>query len=70
MSNKWHPPEGTKITMPSIRVTAENFKYQRGADVQATWRKYGWMPPSLHLPPPPPEKPSDLPFIKPLRAIK
>lgn len=20
--------------------------YQRGADVQATWRKYGWVPPS------------------------
>jgi hypothetical protein len=56
--------------LPSIRVTADNFKYQRGADVQATWRKHGWVPPSLNMSPPPPEKPSDLPFIKPLRAVR
>lgn len=23
-----------------------NFRWTRGADVQATWRKYGWTPPS------------------------
>ena len=68
--NKWHPPEGTKITMPSVRLTSESFKYQRGADVQATWRKAGWTPPSVTLPAPPPEKEVDLPFIKPLRAVK
>jgi len=70
MSEKWIPPAGTKITMPSVRVTSDGFKYQRGADVQATWRKYGWTPPSVNMPPPPPEKPMDVPFVKPLRAVR
>lgn len=70
MSEKWVPPAGTKITLPSVHVTSDNFKYQRGADVQATWRKHGWTPPSTNMPPPPPEKPSELPFIKPLRAVR
>lgn len=24
----------------------DNFKWTSGADVQAVWRKYGWVPPS------------------------
>jgi hypothetical protein len=27
-----------------------------GSDVQETWRKHGWTPPSDHIIPPPPEK--------------
>lgn len=28
--------------------TNSTFVYQTGADVQKTWRKYGWVPPSEH----------------------
>lgn len=27
-------------------LTDKGFKYTPGSDVQATWRKYGWVPPS------------------------
>ena len=45
-----------KRTEPSVRVTDVKFSYQRGADVQATWRRFGWVPPSEGKAPPPPEK--------------
>ena len=63
----WTPPPGTKIVMPSLLVTNAKFKPTRGSDVQATWRKQGWVPPSASLPTPPPEK-----FIepKPLRRVR
>ena len=35
-----------KPVNPPIPITDPRFKYQRGADVQATWRRYGWVPPS------------------------
>jgi len=41
---------------PTTRVTDIKFSYQRGADVQATWRRFGWTPPSATMTPPPPEK--------------
>lgn len=41
---------------PTTRVTDVKFSYQRGADVQATWRRFGWTPPSATMTPPPPEK--------------
>ncbi len=44
-----------KAVYPSVSV--QEFKWTSGADVQATWRKWGWIPPSEALPPPPPEKP-------------
>lgn len=37
---------------PSVRVTDNNFNYKRGADVQATWRRFGWVPPSEYKPEP------------------
>jgi hypothetical protein len=40
---------------PSVPI--DDFEWTSGADVQATWRKWGWTPPSEALPPPPPEKP-------------
>ena len=45
-----------KRTDPTIHVTHPDFTYQRGADVQATWRRFGWVPPSEGKAPPPPEK--------------
>jgi hypothetical protein len=33
-------------TMPWIPVGHPDFKWTSGADVQATWRRYGWTPPS------------------------
>ena len=66
MSN-WTPPPGTKITKPWVNVDHPRYKWTTGADVQETWRKQGWVPPSVSLPTPPPEK-----FIepKPLRRVR
>lgn len=38
--------KGPKKTMPWIPVGHPDFKWTSGADVQATWRRYGWTPPS------------------------
>lgn len=35
-----------RIVFPTIPVTSPDFTYARGADVQSTWRKFGWVPPS------------------------
>lgn len=54
---------------PTTRVTDVKFSYQRGADVQATWRKFGWTPPSATMTPPPPEK-EVVPHWEPMRRVK
>ena len=57
-----------KITHPTIGVNDPDFKYRTGADVQATWRRFGWTP----LPPrplAPQEKPLEVP-LKPLRVVR
>ena len=58
-----------KKTMPSIPVTDFKFSYKRGADVQATWRKFGWAPPSENMTPPPPEKIPQANW-EPMRRVK
>jgi hypothetical protein len=63
----WTPPPGTKITQPWINADDPRYKWTTGADVQETWRKQGWVPPSAALPPPPPEKFIE---IKPLRRVR
>lgn len=35
-----------RLTMPTIPASDSRFKWTNGADVQATWRRFGWMPPS------------------------
>jgi hypothetical protein len=40
-----------KRTDPWVPVGHPDFKWTSGADVQATWRKYGWVPPSEMKPP-------------------
>lgn len=60
----WTPPEGTKVTRPWVHVEHKNYLWTSGADVQATWKRYGWTPPSLTMEPPPPEK-----EIKPLKVV-
>ena len=47
--------EQTRVD-PSVHVFDDRFKPTRGADVQATWRRFGWVPPSATMTPPPPEK--------------
>jgi len=42
-----------KRTDPWIPVGHPEFVWTSGADVQKTWRKYGWTPPSEKMPPPP-----------------
>jgi hypothetical protein len=42
---KWEPPPGTKVTMPSVLITDKNYQFTREADVQATWKRFGWVPP-------------------------
>lgn len=41
-----------RLTMPWVPVGHPDFKWNSGADVQATWRKYGWVPPSGKTTPP------------------
>lgn len=41
-----------KLTMPWIPVGHPDYKWTSGADVQSTWRKYGWTPPSEKMTPP------------------
>ena len=40
-----------KKTMPWIPVGHPDFVWTSGADVQKTWRRYGWVPPSEQRPP-------------------
>ncbi|CAB4214478.1 hypothetical protein UFOVP1457_44 [uncultured Caudovirales phage] len=57
-----------KKTLPTLGVNDSDFKYRTGADVQATWRRFGWTP----LPVRPEalqEKPIDAP-LKPLRVVR
>jgi hypothetical protein len=58
-----------KRTEPSVPITDKRFVPTRGADVQATWRRFGWTPPSTTMPPPPPEKISE-PYWEPMRRVK
>lgn len=41
-----HTIPATRRTEPLIPVGHPEFIWTTGADVQATWRKYGWTPPS------------------------
>lgn len=41
-----------KRTEPSLRTLDPRFVPTRGADVQATWRKFGWVPPTECKPTP------------------
>lgn len=70
MNQDWQPPPGTKVTQPFIGVDHPDYKFTTGADVQATWRKYGWTPPSEYRPAPPPEKPAFEQPLKPLRMVR
>ena len=36
----------SKKGVPWVSIHHPDFKWTSGADVQATWRKYGWVPPS------------------------
>lgn len=36
----------SRRTTPSIPVGHPQYKWTSGADVQATWRRFGWTPPS------------------------
>lgn len=58
-----------KKTIPWIPVGSPKFKWTSGADVQATWRKYGWTPPSETMTPPPPEK-EVVPHWEHMRRVK
>jgi len=35
-----------KVTLPSIPADDPRFIWTRGADVQATWKRFGWTSPS------------------------
>ena len=57
-----------KRTNPFVPVGHPDFKWTTGSDVQATWRKYGWTPPSEGKPAPPPEK--VMMWEQPVRRVK
>lgn len=44
------PVPFSKRAEPSIHTTDPRFKPTRGADVQSTWRRFGWVPPSESKP--------------------
>jgi len=58
-----------KRTDPSIPITDKRFVPTRGADVQATWRRFGWTPPSATMTPPPPERVPNAGW-EPMRRVK
>lgn len=39
-------PAPGRRTVPRVPVGHPDFKWTSGADVQATWRRFGWAPPS------------------------
>ena len=41
-----------KRTNPWVPVGHPKFQWTSGSDVQSTWRKYGWTPPSEKMTPP------------------
>lgn len=45
--------------LPSIPVGHPDYKWTPHGDAQAIWRKFGWVPPSENMAPPPPEKQTD-----------
>lgn len=57
-------------TIPLVPVGHPDFKWTSGADVQTTWRKYGWAPPSEKMTPPPPPAPEVPAFVPTLRRFK
>jgi len=44
------------IPHSKISYPPKDFVWKSGSDVQALWRKHGWVPPSESMTPPPPEK--------------
>jgi len=46
----------TTVAYPTVPVGHPDYKWTTGADVQATWRRFGWTPPSEGKAPPPAEK--------------
>lgn len=54
----------SRLTLPRVPVGHPDYKWTSGADVQATWRKYGWTPPSEKMTPfqLPVEKPVEQPL--------
>jgi hypothetical protein len=57
-----------KAVYPSVPI--KDFKWTSGADVQTTWRKHGWAPPSEKMTPPPPPKQEAPAFVPTLRRFK
>jgi hypothetical protein len=59
-----------KRTDPWIPVGHPDFKWTSDADVQALWRKYGWVSPSEQRPAPPIIEESEWQARKQLRRMK
>lgn len=45
MADNRAPATGTRKE-PLVPIDHPDFRWTSGADVQSTWRKYGWTPPS------------------------
>jgi hypothetical protein len=61
--------EHAKKTVPWVPVGHPDYKWAQGADVQATWRKYGWTPPSEQPATPPSEQPATPVLRKPAQLV-
>lgn len=61
----------SKKTYPWVGPDHPDFEWTPGANVQRTWRKYGWVPPSESMAPPPQIKlPEQEPPKKAVRRVK
>lgn len=59
-----------KKTMPWIPVGHPEYKWTSGADVQATWRKYGWVAPSGQVAAPLVREAAAPVWVAPVRRVK
>ena len=57
-------------TEPWVPASSPDFVWTPGADVQATWRRYGWVPPSESMSPPPVMVREDPPKKEKVRRVK
>ena len=51
-----HNPLMTLAPHSKVSYPPKDFQWKSGRDVQALWRKHGWVPPSESMTPPPPER--------------
>ena len=63
------PKIAGKRTEPTVPASDPRFKWTSGSDVQATWRRFGWTPPSAGKAPVYEEPPRQPAHLVPMRRV-